>query len=117
MDYLGLVPGEKSTGDKVWRRGITEAGNLRARRFLVACSWRYRYPPRVDYKKLAKVEAVSSAVQEIAWMSQARLTARYHALARRGKRPTLEVNAIAGELSGFICAVSRAVSAPHTPTM
>ena len=28
----GLVPGEASTGDKVWRGGITKAGNGRARR-------------------------------------------------------------------------------------
>lgn len=112
MAYLGLVPGEESTGDKVWRGGITKAGNHRARRILVECSWSYRHPPRVGKKKLAKVEAAPSAVQEIAWKAQARLTARYRALARRGKRPTLVVTAIARELSGFIWAVSRAVGAP-----
>src|SRR6266481_2464666 len=117
MAYLGLVPGEESTGDKVWRGGITKAGNHRARRILVECSWSYRHPPRVGKKKLAKVEAAPPAVQEIAWKAQARLSARYRALARRGKRPTLVVTAIARELSGFIWAVSRAVGAPATPTM
>jgi transposase len=112
MAYLGLVPGEESTGDRVWRGGITKAGNHRARRILVECSWSYRHPPRVGKKKLAKVEAAPPAVQEIAWKAQARLTARYRALARRGKRPTLVVTAIARELSGFIWAVSRAVGAP-----
>jgi transposase len=112
MAYLGLVPGEESTGDSVWRGGITKAGNYRARRILVECSWSYRHPPRVGKKKLAKVEAAPSAVQEIAWKAQARLTARYRALARRGKRPTLVVTAIARELSGFIWAVSRAASTP-----
>jgi len=77
----------------------------------------YRHPPRVGKKKLAKVEAAPPAVQEIAWKAQARLTARYRALARRGKRPTLVVTAIARELSGFIWAVSRAVGAPATPAM
>jgi transposase len=115
MAYLGLVPGEQSTGDRVWRGGITKAGNHRARRILVECSWSYRHPPRVGKKKLAKVEAASLAVQEIAWKAQARLTARYRALARRGKRPTLVVTAIARELSGFIWAVSRVVGAPATP--
>jgi transposase len=114
MAYLGLVPGEESTGDRVWRGGITKAGNHRARRILVECSWSYRHPPRVGKKKLAKVEAAPPAVQEIAWKAQARLTARYRALARRGKRPTLVVTAIARELSGFIWAVSRAVGAPAT---
>ena len=67
MAYLGLVPGEASTGDRVWRGGITKAGNHRARRILVECSWSYRHPPRVGKKKLAKVEAAPPAVQEIAW--------------------------------------------------
>ena len=35
MGYLGLVPSENSTGDKVKRGGITKAGNGRARRILV----------------------------------------------------------------------------------
>jgi transposase len=117
MAYLGLVPGEQSTGETVWRGGITKAGNHRARRILVECSWSYRHPPRVGKKKLAKVEAAPPAVREIAWKAQARLTARYRALARRGKRPTLVVTAIARELSGFIWAVNRAVGVPATPAM
>jgi transposase len=34
MGYLGLVPGERSTGDTVRRLGITKAGNGRVRRAL-----------------------------------------------------------------------------------
>jgi transposase len=117
MAYLGLVPSEESTGETVWRGGITKAGNHRARRILVECSWSYRHPPRVGKKKLAKVEAAPPAVQQIAWKAQTRLTARYRALARRGKRPTVVVTAIARELSGFIWAVSRAVGTPATPAM
>jgi transposase len=117
MAYLGLVPGEQSTGETIWRGGITKAGNHRARRVLVECSWSYRHPPRVGKKKLSKVEAASSAVQEIAWKAQARLTARYRALARRGKLRTVVVTAIARELSGFIWAVAQAVNAPAKPAM
>src|SRR6202008_2245502 len=42
MGYLGLVPTEDSTGDRVKRGGITKAGNGRARRILVEGGWRYR---------------------------------------------------------------------------
>src|SRR4051795_94487 len=35
MAFLGLVPGERSTGEKVRRSGLTLAGNRRARRALV----------------------------------------------------------------------------------
>jgi transposase len=113
MGYLGLVPSEHSTGDTVRRGGITKAGNRRARRILVECSWSYRHPPRVGKEKLAKVAAAPPAVQEIAWKAQSRLSARFRALSRRGKRPTVVVTAIARELSGFIWAVNRQIaSAP-----
>jgi transposase len=115
MGYLGLVPGEQSSGDKVKRSGITKAGNRRARRILVECSWSYRHPPRVGKEKLAKVAAAPRLVQEIAWKAQARLCARFRALTRRGKRPTVVVTAIARELSGFIWAVSREVTGPAVP--
>lgn len=115
MGYLGLVPSEHSTGDRVKRSGITKAGNRRARRILVECSWSYRHPPRVGKEKLAKVAATPRAVQEIAWKAQSRLSARYRALTRRGKRPTVVVTAIARELSGFIWAVNRAAMAHVAP--
>ncbi|TFV36168.1 IS110 family transposase [Bradyrhizobium niftali] len=57
MGYLGLVPTENSTGDKVKRGGITKAGNGRARRIVVEAAWSYRYPPRVSRDKQPKVEA------------------------------------------------------------
>jgi len=112
MGYLGLTPSEHSSGDKVKRSGITKAGNWRARRVLVECAWSYRHPPRLGKEKLARVAAAPKAVREIAWKAQARLCARYRALIRRGKRPTVVVTAIARELSGFIWAVGHAVAAP-----
>jgi transposase len=111
MGYLGLVPCEHSTGSKVKRGSITKAGNRRARRILVECSWSYRHPPRLGKEKLARVAAAPEAARAIAWKAQARLCARYRALSRRGKRPTVVVTAIARELSGFIWAINRAVAA------
>jgi len=113
MGYLGLVPSERSTGDTVKRGGITKAGNRRARRILIECSWSYRHPPRVGKEKQARVAAAPPAVREIAWKAQARLCARYRALTRRGKRPTVVVTAIARELSAFIWAINREVATPH----
>jgi len=57
MGYLGLVPSENSTGDRVKRGGITKAGNGRARRILVEAAWAYRHPPRVGREKQTKVAA------------------------------------------------------------
>jgi len=110
MSYLGLTPREHSSGDKVKRSGITKAGNRRARRILIECSWSYRHPPRIGAKKLARVAAAPPAVREIAWKAQSRLAARYRALTRRGKRPTVVVTAIAREFAGFIWAANRAAA-------
>jgi transposase len=110
MAYLGLVPSEDSTGDEIWRGPITKAGNRRARRMLVECSWSYQHPPRVGRAKQPKVDAAPLAVREIAWKAQHRLYRRYRALIRKGKRKTVAIVAIARELAGFIWAVARATT-------
>jgi transposase len=110
LAYLGLLPSEHSTGDKVKRGGITKAGNRRARRILVECSWAYRHPPRVGKKKQDKVAAAPQAVRDIAWKAQHRLYGRYRALIRKGKLKTVAVTAIARELCGFIWAVNREIT-------
>lgn len=109
MGYLGLVPGERSTGDTVRRLGITKAGNGRVRRALVESAWTYRHPPRVSRVKHYVHERVPPAVRDIAMKAQARLCARYRALAGRGKRLTVAVTAIARELAGFVWAIGNAV--------
>jgi transposase len=114
MGYLGLVPSENSTGDKVKRGGITKAGNGRARRILVEAAWSYRHPPRVSQKKQLKVAAAPKRVREIAWKAQTRLCARFRSLMRKGKLPTIVVTAIARELSAFIWAINREVIARQT---
>jgi transposase len=116
MAYLGLVPSEASTGDKVKRGPITKAGNRRARRMLVECAWSYQHPPRVSKEKQVKVDAVPQAVREIAWKAQCRLNKRYRALVRRGKLKTVAITAVAREFAGFIWAVARAASTPTTGT-
>ena len=115
MGYLGLVPSERSTGDSVKRGPITKAGNRRARRILVESAWSYRHPPRIGREKQAKVDACSEAVREIAWKAQTRLSGRFKALGRKGKRPTIVAVAIARELCGFIWAIDRAMRVADAP--
>jgi transposase len=110
MAYLGLVPSEDSTGDTIKRGPITKAGNRRARRILVECSWSYQHPPRVGRAKQPKVDAAPPAVREIAWKAQCRLHARYRTLIRKGKLKTVAITAVARELAGFIWAVGREIT-------
>jgi transposase len=107
MGYLGLAPGERSTGDNVKRLGITKAGNARVRRVLVESAWSYRHVPRTSKLKHYVHERVSPAVRDIALKAQARLCARYRALSGRGKKLTVAVTAIARELTGFVWAIGR----------
>jgi transposase len=115
MAWLGMVPSENSTGERVRRGAITKAGNRRARSMLVECAWSYRHPPRVGADKLAKVEAAPPAVRDIAWKAQTRLSARYRALRRAGKLENVAITAVARELAAFIWAVGLAVGSGATP--
>jgi transposase len=65
MAFLGLVPGERSTGDTVRRKGLTLAGNRRARRALIEAAWTYRYPARVSETLRARLEGLPKAVRDI----------------------------------------------------
>ena len=109
MSYLGLVPGEHSTGETVRRLGITKAGNTRVRRALVESAWTYRHLPRTSQLKQSVHDRLPPAVRDIALKAQTRLCARYRALAKRGKKPTVAVTAIARELAGFVWAIGRAM--------
>jgi transposase len=117
MAYLGLVPSERSTGDSVKRGGITKAGNSRARRMLVEAAWSYKHPPRIGREKQARVAAAPEPVRAIAWKAQSRLSARFRALSKKGKRPTIVAIAIAREMCGFIWAINRALQQGTRPTL
>jgi transposase len=110
MAFLGLVPGERSTGETVRRSGLTLAGNRRARRALVEAAWTYRYPARVSEALRARLEGLPKAVREIAWKAQVRLCARYRRLSAAGKKLPVVVAAIAREMAAFLWAIGREVA-------
>lgn len=109
MAYLGLVPSESSTGDRVRRGGITKAGNVRARRVLVEGAWTYRFPARVSRDIEARLDGLPRSVREIAWKAQIRLCARYRKLIMAGKTKTVAVTAIAREMAAFLWAIGQEV--------
>ena len=108
--FLGLVPAESSTGDTIRRKGLTLAGNRRARRALVEAAWTYRYPARVSETLRARLEGLPKPVREIAWKAQVRLCARYRRLSATGKKPPVVVAAIAREMAAFLWAIGREVA-------
>ncbi|MEA3388214.1 MAG: IS110 family transposase [Pseudomonadota bacterium] len=110
MAYLGLVPSESSTGERVKRGGITKAGNVRARRVLIEGAWAYRFPARVSPDIQRRLEGLPKPVREIAWKGQIRLCARYRKLIMAGKLKTVAVTAIAREMAAFLWAIGQEVA-------
>lgn len=100
MAYVGLVPSEHSSGNRVRRGGITRTGNGHARRMLMESAWNYRYPPRQTEAMTARQRGQPEAITEIAWKAQVRLNGKYRKLTNRGKKSTVAVCAVARELLG-----------------
>lgn len=112
MSYLGLVPSEQSSGERVRRGGITKTGNREARRMLIEAAWCYRYPARVAKEKAEVLVQLPKPVRDIAWKAQTRLCTRFRQMSARGKKPTVVAAAVARELSGFIWAIGQEVRVP-----
>lgn len=110
MAFLGLVPSERSTGERVRRAGLTLAGNKRARRVLIEGAWSYRYPARVSQTLQARLEGLPKTVRAIAWKAQIRLCARYRRLTAVGKKRPLVIAAIAREMAAFLWAIAQHVA-------
>jgi transposase len=109
MAYLGLVPTEHSTGERVRRGGITKAGNGRARRVLIEGAWTYRFRARMSRLLQERQAGLPKAVCDIAWKAQFRLCSRYRKLMARGKRQGVVTTAIAREMAAFLWAIGREV--------
>jgi transposase len=83
MAYLGLVPGEDSSGQRRRQGAITKAGNAPARRALVEVAHLYRHPARVSAVIARRQAHCPQAAIDIAWAAQLRLCARFKRLAAR----------------------------------
>jgi len=113
MAFLGLTPGEHSSGGTIRRRGITSAGDTLVRTSLVEAAWHCRQPAKVGPRKVTGVaDASPQWARDIAWKAQVRLTARYRKLVAKGKLPQVAVTAVARELVGFIWSIARRIDDP-----
>ena len=113
MSFLGLVPGEHSSGEERQQGGLTRMGNGYARRALVEAAWHYREPARLSPHLQKRQEGLPKVVKEAAWEAQTRLHHRFKQLLGPGrKKAPVAAAAIARELSGFVWAIAREVK-PH----
>ena len=110
MAFLGLVPAESSTGDTIRRKGLTLAGNRRARRALVEAAWTYRYPARVSGDLESPARGVAETRARHRLEGAGSTCARYRRLSATGKKLPIVVAAIAREMAAFLWAIGREVA-------
>jgi transposase len=108
MAYFGLVPCERSSGDRERRGPITKAGNVHARRLLIEAAWNNRHRSGADLILKRRRQGQPPAVVAIAMNAQHRLYKKFWRLDER-KHRHVAITAVARELCGFIWAILNAV--------
>lgn len=101
--YLGLVPGENSSGDKQRYTGITKAGNSHLRRLLIESAHCYGKGAVGKKSKALRERQAGNSPEVIAYADRAidRLKRKYYRIALRSKH-NIAKTAVARELACFI---------------
>ncbi len=106
--FLGLVPGERSSGDKQNRTGITKAGNTHLRRLLTEAAQCYGRG-RIGFKaKVLKARQYGNIPETIAYADKANERLRrkfYHMVLKNNKKHNVVTAAVARELACFVWAL------------
>ena len=105
--WLGLVPSEHSSGERVARGGITKAGNSHLRKLLVEASWHYTRATE-ERKRALNDPGVPFAISSHAAAGIKRLVKRRRHFTRDlRKRPVVANVATARELACWVWALGR----------
>lgn len=107
MAYFGLVPSERSSGERERRGPITKAGNTHCRRVLVEAAWNNRHRSGADLILRRRRHGQPPEVVAIAIKAQHRLYKKFWRLDHR-KHRHVAITAVARELCGFVWAVLNA---------
>lgn len=109
MAFLGLIPSEHSSGERVKKGAITKTGNGHVRRALVEAAHAYRFAARKSREIRKRQEDLPKEVLDISWKAQCRLCTRYQHLTAKGKKTNVAKTAIAREIAGFSWAIAHAL--------
>jgi transposase len=104
MAFLGMVPSERSSGDKRRQGGITKAGNSHLRKLLIEAAWHYRSYHPTSRALIERRKEVDPQIVSFANRAGRRLNRKYLRLLYRGKRSQVAVAAVGRELAGFLWA-------------
>lgn len=102
--YLGLAPGEQSSGAKTVRTGISKAGNGHLRKLLIE-SAQGICKGKIGYKsKELKARQAGNSKEVIAYADHGNeyMRRKYYRLMRKGKKKNVAVAAVARDLACFV---------------
>jgi transposase len=101
--YIGLVPGEESSGDSVQRRGITKAGNSHVRKLIIEAAQSYSRGAIGTKSAALKARQSGNDPKVIAYADRAneRLKRKCYRIMFKSKR-NIAVTAVAREMACFI---------------
>ena len=102
--FLGLAPGEDSSGSKTNRTGLSKAGNGHLRKLLIESAGGICKGMVGHKSKELKARQNGNMAEVIAYADRAntRLRSRYYKFIRQGKARNVAVAAIARELACFV---------------
>lgn len=102
--YLGMTPGEDSSGDDVNRGGISKAGNSHLRRLLIEAAQGICKGHVGQKSKELKARQKGNTSEVIAYADKAniRLRRKYYRMINKGKKRNVAIAAIARELACFV---------------
>jgi transposase len=99
--FVGLTPGEHSSGESLRHGPITRAGNGHARRLLIEAAWHHRKPYQPSKTLRDRWALAPVHVARRADRANRRLRHRWQSFDARTKKPTIANTAIARELAGW----------------
>ncbi len=102
MAFLGLVPSERSSGNKRRLGGITKAGNSHLRRLLIEAAWHYRSYHATSSRLMKRRMGLEASLVSYANRAGRRLNSKYLRMVFKGKRTQVAATAVAREFAGFI---------------
>jgi transposase len=103
MSYLGLVPGEYSSGGKRNQGGITKTGNTHIRKLLTESARHYPRPVmagrRLSERRAGTGELVIGRADKV----MRKLHDKYYQMIHRRKNACVAITAVSRQLAGYIC--------------
>lgn len=102
MSYLGMVPGEWSSGSKRRQGRITKSGNSHLRRLFTEAAWHYRHNSTEGKGLSNRRKGQDEKFIAYAKKATSRLNKKFKKLLIRGKEKNKISTAVARELAGFV---------------